>query len=125
MFGWFRKSRKENDITALSAEMLRFLSDFLVKAGSEEFPPVAYVIGLPIKEAHTGLILDTSLVGFPYNEKVIWKKYVYREDEDEEEQGKPSVYLDRGSAPSEIFDEEKWKTLCNALSRFGVETKVY
>lgn len=125
MFQWFRKPKQNinKDTTTLTGELLQFLSDFLARAGPQRFPPVAYVIGLPIKEAVSGQVIETSLSGGfdSRTNTVFWKRYIYDAEEAMEEEGKPSVYVDRGSTTDTNtgtkFDHARWNAIVSDIAK--------
>lgn len=68
----------------------------------------AYVIGLPICEKHTGVSLETSLcLKYELNGIPTWGKYVYTEDESQEDQGSPSVHVNIMSDDNPLTETDK------------------
>lgn len=72
----------------------------------------AYVIGLPVREAHSGVSLETCL-SLGYEDKPNgapkWNKYVYTDEEAQEDDGVASVTVDiMGGPPLSERDKETW-----------------
>lgn len=88
-------SSRSTDGHKFTAELLSFLGKaFVDRAGRRDqkavtfFSPKAYIIGLPLKEAITGIEVETCIKGQydPASGRVAWTPYVYTEEEAREDE---------------------------------------